>query len=72
MAYIQVNEKAPVAEQIRQLKNQLEIALDNVEVDGLSFVDLTPEQRAALKGKDGEDAPSMTPIADIYIDALIV
>lgn len=34
--YIQINEKAPPAEQIKQLKNQLEILLDNLTVAAAS------------------------------------
>lgn len=75
MAYIQINDKAPVQEQLRQLKTQIEILLDSLDSTGnatLTFDDLTEEQIALLKGKDGEDAPVDTPIADIYIDAIIV
>ena len=72
--YIQINERAPIEQQLKQLKSQIEMLLDNLDEGGatLTFEDLTAEQIAMLKGKDGVDAPVDTPIADIYIDAIIV
>ena len=71
--YIQVNEKAPLEQQIKQLKNNLEMILDNIETgSSLTFEQLTDEQKAMLRGEDGADAPVDTPVADIYIDAIIV
>ena len=72
--YIQIDERAPIEKQLKQLKSQIEMLLDNLDEGSatVTFEDLTAEQVAMLKGKDGIDAPVDTPIADIYIDAIIV
>lgn len=47
--YIQINEKAPVEQQIKQLKSQLEIILDNLDLVQVSTGDSLPEG-----GTDGQ------------------
>lgn len=47
--YIQINEKAPIEQQIKQLKTQLEIIFDNLEMESTATGDSLPEG-----GTDGQ------------------